>query len=118
MTQYLLSVHGAADAPTPSGPEFTKMSEDVAAFNEHLVATGSWVFGGVLFPADTATVVKATDGDALVTDGPYLEAKEYLGGIWVVEAQDLDAGLDLARRASAAIGIPVEVRPFQAMPDA
>ncbi len=116
MAQYLLSVH-SRDEDHVSGP----VPEDVKAifaavdrFNDELRTSGSWVFAGGLHPASTATVVDGTgSGDAVVTDGPYLEAKEHLGGFWVVDVTDLDAALNLARRGSAACQGKVEVRPFQ-----
>jgi hypothetical protein len=86
----------------------------VDAFNTELQAAGQWVFGGGLEPADIATVVSAHQGETVMTDGPFAETKEYLGGFWVIEAPDLDAALSLAARASAACMGPVEVRPFQA----
>ncbi|HYD08858.1 MAG TPA: YciI family protein, partial [Acidimicrobiales bacterium] len=75
---------------------------------------GIWVFGGGLETPDTATVVRSTDGDVVMTDGPFAEAKEQIGGYWVLRADDLDAALKLAAEASAACRGPVEVRPFQA----
>ncbi len=117
MTQYLLSVHGSDTAGPPDDGDAIYAAVD--AFNAELQASDSWVFAGGLHPASTATVVDATGtGDPVVTDGPYLESKEHLGGFWIVEAPDLDAALDLARRGSAACAGPVEVRPFQDEPDA
>ena len=78
---------------------------------------GVWVFAGGLHPADTATVVDANRGDVLITDGPFSEAKEQLGGFWVISASDLDAALKWATEASAACAAPVEVRPFQDEPE-
>jgi hypothetical protein len=86
----------------------------VDAFNSELQAAGQWVFGGGLEAPDIATVVNAKDGETVITDGPFAESKEQLGGFWVIEAPDLDAALALAERASAACMGPVEVRPFQA----
>lgn len=117
MTQYLLAVHGPVDPE-----EMTEgMTEDdiqatykaVDAFNAELQESGAWVFAGGLEPAHTATVVDATGDAPITTDGPYLESKELIGGFWVVEAADLDAALDLARKGSAACHGAVEVRPFQ-----
>ncbi|MBV9832004.1 MAG: hypothetical protein JOZ82_10470 [Marmoricola sp.] len=117
MTQYLISVihqNDNGDYAIDAGPEeVERMFAAVGAFNEDLQASGSWVFAGGLEPPSTATVVDATGSDTLVTDGPFAETKEVLGGFWVVEAPDLDAALDLARRGSAACGQAVEVRPFQ-----
>jgi hypothetical protein len=74
---------------------------------------GAWVFGGGLEEPSTATVVRAQDGEVLTTDGPFAEAKEQLGGFWVIEAPDLDAALKWASEATVACRNPVEVRPFQ-----
>src|SRR3954452_12274811 len=115
MKQYMLSVHDAGGY-MPSEAEIQKMFKDVDAFNREVQASGAWVFGGGLHPADTATVVRCTDGDVLTTDGPFAETKEQLGGFWVLKAEDLDAALALAARGSKAWGAPVEVRPFQEEP--
>jgi len=117
MTQYLLSVH-FDEGHTPSDEEQQRAYKAVDVFNQELQSTGAWVFAGGLHPADTATVVRVTDGDVLITDGPFAETKEQLGGFWIVTADDLDAALALAAKGAAACGGPVEVRPFQDIPDA
>ena len=89
--------------------------DDVAAFNVELQAAGAWVFGGGLYPPDTATVVRAQGGEMLTTDGPFAEGKEHIGGFWIIKAPDLDAALDWARKATAACKLPVEVRPMADM---
>ena len=76
-------------------------------------AAGEHPSAGGLLPADTATVVRAQGGKVVTTDGPFAEAKEQIGGFWVIKASDLDAALEIASRASAACEGPVEVRPFQ-----
>ena len=113
MTQYLLSVHMVEGAPVPSMEEIQPVFEAVDRFNQKLQDQGAWVFAGGLHPADTATVVSSKDGEVLVTDGPFAEAKEHLGGFWVIEAPDLDAAMTWATEASEACANPVEVRPFQ-----
>jgi hypothetical protein len=114
MMQYLMAVHGDEDSYTAIAPEdMQRMFAQVDAFNNELQAAGRWVFGGGLQPSSTATVVRAETGDTVMTDGPYLETKEHLGGFWVITANDLDEALDWARKASAACEGPVEVRPFQ-----
>ena len=113
MTQYLLSVHSVEGEPMPSEDEIQQMYKSVDTFNAKLQAQGQWVFGGGLHPVDTATVVDATGSDVVVTDGPFAEAKEQLGGFWIIEAPDLDTAMKLAAEGSAACGGPVEVRPFQ-----
>ena len=95
-----------------------KAYRQVDAFNAELKAAGSWVFAGGLHPPATATVVRASDGEVLTTDGPFAETKEQIGGFWVIAAPDLDAALTLAAKASEACGGPVEVRPFQEEPQA
>ena len=117
MAQYLLSVHGSDTDPIPD--DVDQMFAAVDAFNKDVQAAGQWVFAGGLNPASTATVIDGTgSGDPVITDGPYLESKEYLGGFWVVDVPDLDVALELARRGSAACRGPVEVRPFQPEPGA
>ena len=115
MTQYMLSVIHTEEGPYfPEDLDIQEVYGKVDAFNKELQASGSWVFGGGLEPTSSATVVDATGADVLVTDGPYAEAKEQLGGFWIIEAPDLDAALDISKRASAACMGAVEVRPFQA----
>ncbi len=117
MAQYLLSVHGSDTDPVPDNVQDLYAAVD--RFNTELQQSGSWVFAGGLHPARTATVVDATgSGDPIITDGPYLESKEHIGGFWVVDVPDLDAALELARKGSAACQGAVEVRPFQPEPEA
>lgn len=113
MPQYLISVIGNTDDSMPSADEIERMYASVGAFNEEVQAAGQWVFAGGLQPIDEATVVDATGNDVVVTDGPFTESKEFLGGFWVVKAPDLDAALDLATRGSKACQGKVEVRAFQ-----
>ncbi len=113
MKQYLLSVH-MVDGQEPPAPEvMQKMYADVDVLNQRLMAEGSWVFGGGLHPATSATVVRAEGGKIVTSDGPFAETKEHLGGFWVVKAPDLDAALAIAADATVACLAPVEVRPFQ-----
>ena len=114
MTQYLLSVwHEDFDSVYATEEEMHQAFEDTGRFNDELQAEGHWVFAGGLHPPSTATVVDGTGGDVVTTDGPFSEAKEQIGGFWVVEAEDLDAALALAARGSKACRGRVEVRPFQ-----
>jgi hypothetical protein len=76
-------------------------------------AAGAWVFNGALHPASTATVLRLQAGEILMTDGPYAEGKEHVGGVCIIKAPDLDAALDWGRRLARAITLPIEVRPFQ-----
>jgi len=113
MTQYLMSVwiDEAAEPPAPDVME--QLYGDVEVFNEKLREAGAWVFAGGLHPTSTATTLRPAEGEVLVTDGPFAEAKEQLGGFWVIEAPDLDAALKWAGEAAIACQGPVEVRPFQ-----
>lgn len=113
MTQYMLSVHVVEGEPLPSAEEFQQSFTDVSALGEELEAAGAWVFAGGLHPASTATVVRAVDGKVVTTDGPFAEAKEHLGGFWIIRVDDLDAALGWAARAAAACRGPIEVRPFE-----
>ncbi|MGI9051771.1 MAG: YciI family protein [Ilumatobacteraceae bacterium] len=114
MTEYLLSVWHDGPVTEPDPEEMKKAFAQVDVFNAELQATGVWVFAGGLQPPTSATVVRSTDGDVSMTDGPYAESKEQIGGFWVINAADLDAALDWAGKASEACMGPVEVRPFQA----
>lgn len=116
MSQYLLSVwhDDDSDYDTDFGtPDAQRAVAQVGVFNDELQAAGAWVFAGGLQPPTSATVVRSTDGEVSMADGPYAESKEQMGGFWVIEAPDLDAALDWARRGSTACEGPVEVRPFQ-----
>ena len=114
MTNYMLSVHMVDGEAPPSEAEMQQAFQDVDALNAEIQAAGKWVFGGGLHPADTATVVKVGDtGDVLTTDGPFSEAKEHIGGFWVISADDLDEALAWASKATIACRGAVEVRPFQ-----
>ncbi|HET7013222.1 MAG TPA: YciI family protein [Streptosporangiaceae bacterium] len=115
MTQYLLSVHHSGGDVAPlSSEEMEQSFKDVDTFNSELQASGNWVFAGGLHGPSTATVVRiGNDNSVITTDGPYAETKEQLGGFWVIQADDLDAALEIAARGSRACRLPVEVRPFQ-----
>lgn len=116
MAQYLMSVHGPAERTEfgsyPSEEDMKQAMADTGVFNDRLQEDGYWVFAGGLAPVDTATVVDGQGGEPVVTDGPYLESKECLGGFWVIEAADLDVALTLAAEGSKACRAKVEVRPF------
>jgi hypothetical protein len=114
MTQYMLSVNHVEGESMPSGEEMQRAFDDVDRFNSELRAAGAWVFGGGLMPRETSTTVDNTGTEPILTDGPFAETKEWLGGFWVIEAPDLDAALEWARQGSAACQGRVEVRPFQA----
>jgi len=117
MSQYLLSVHYVEGEEPPSDEVMEEMFADVDALNQKMQDTGVWVFAGGLETPDTATVVRSENGEILTTDGPFAEAKEQIGGFWVIEANDLDEALDWASQATVACRGPVEVRPFQDEPE-
>lgn len=112
MAQYLLSIYQPdGDAPAP---EFLDpIMREVEALQAELRAAGSWVFSGGLHPSSAATVVRVGDQGAVLTDGPYIEGKEHLGGFDIIEAPDLDAALEWGRKLAKATTLPVEVRPLQ-----
>ncbi len=114
MPQYLLSVWHDGDYELDfSPPEVQRLVGQVEELNGELRQAGAWVFGAGLHPASSATVVRAGGGDVSMTDGPYAETKEQMGGFWVIEAADFDAALAWAGKAAAACEGPVEVRPLQ-----
>jgi hypothetical protein len=112
MTQYLLSIY-QPDGPAPAAEVMEQVGRDLHVLNEEIRAAGSWVFTGGLHSPGSATVVRARDSEVIITDGPYVEGKEHIGGFWIITAPDLDAALDWAGRATRATGLPIEVRPFQ-----
>ncbi len=111
MTQYLVAIHHPVgyDGST----ETEQMGRDIDALNDAMVAAGIRIFVGGLRPVSHARSVRARpDGAVLVTDGPYLETKEHIGGFWVLELADMDAAVAWGRKAAIACRVPVEVRPF------
>jgi len=111
MKQYLLSVYQPEGAPPP--PEvLEKITRDLDDLRAEMTTAGAWVFSGGLNAPGTATVLRPADGDVLITDGPFAEGKEYLGGFTIITAPDLDAALDWGRKLARATTLPIEVRPF------
>jgi hypothetical protein len=110
--QYLLTVYQPDGDPPP--PEFLEpIVRNLEVFHRELKAAGAWVFAGGLHPPSTATVVQQRGADVITTDGPYVEGKEHVGGICIIQAPDLDAALAWGRKATMATTLPIEVRPFQ-----
>ena len=114
MTQYLLSVHSVdGEVGDPMTDEEMQQSwRQVHILEEEMRSAGAWAFSGRLHEADTATVVRVSDGEVVTTDGPFVESKEHLGGFYVIQAPDLDVALTWASRVTGAIKVPIEVRPF------
>lgn len=111
MKHYLLSVV-QPEGPRPPADVLERIMKDVNALEQELKNAGGWVFSGGLNPPGTATVVRVRDGETLMTDGPFAEGKEHLGGITVIKAEDLDAALEWGRRFAEVTTLPIEVRPF------
>jgi hypothetical protein len=120
MTQYLLSAHSVeGEVRDPmTDEEMHQVYKQVVILEEEMKSAGAWVFGGRLHEPDTATVVRMSDGAVLTTDGPFVEAREHLGGFYIIEALDLDAALSWASKVTAVVGAPIEVRPFAKEPGA
>jgi hypothetical protein len=115
MAQYLLSVWHDDDYSVDfdvTSPDIQRLFAQVGALNAEMEQSGAWVYGAGLQPASTATVLRP-GAEVSMTDGPYAETKEQMGGFWVIEAPDLDAALAWGRKAAAACEGPVELRPMQ-----
>ena len=113
MGYYLLTVHAVEGAEPPAPAEIDRMFAAVDTFNDGLKNDGAWVFAGGLEPPPSAKVVTASEGGARVDDGTFSDSAAQPGGFWIVGAKDDGIALDLAERASAACGAPVELRAFQ-----
>ena len=112
MSQYLLSIY-QPDGPVPDAEFLEPIMRELGTLNEEMKAAGAWVFAAGLYPADTATVLRPQGDEVLITDGPFTEGKEHLGGFTVIDVDDLDAALGWAHRLAKIVTLPVEVRPFQ-----
>lgn len=112
MKQYLLSVCYPAGSKQPPPEALQKIMRDVGAIHSEMQAAGVWIFGGGLAPPASATVLRHQNGDIVITDGPFIESKEQIGGFSILKVPDLDAALDWGRKLARAIGTPIEVRPF------
>jgi hypothetical protein len=116
MKQYLLSVCYPAGGSQPPEAALKKIMSDVTALRGEMKSAGVWVFSGGLHASDSATVLRHQDGDIVLTDGPFVESKEQIGGITIVRVPDLDAALLWARKLAHATTTPIEVRPFVEQP--
>ena len=112
MKLYLLSIY-QPDGPPPPPEVLSRVMRDIDVMNRELKETGSWVFAGGLHEPSTATVVRVKGEDVLMTDGPFVEGKEHIGGFTIIKAADLDVALEWGRRLAKATTLPIEVRPFQ-----
>ena len=116
MAHYLLSVLTPTEGEPPADTEMQEIMGRVAQLQQDMQDAGVWVFSGGLEAPDTATVLRRSGDDVLVTDGPFVELKEYVGGLTIIDAPDLDAALQWGRRSTDAVGLPIEVRPFHWTP--
>ncbi|HTE46138.1 MAG TPA: YciI family protein [Gemmatimonadaceae bacterium] len=112
MRQYLLSIY-QPDGPIPAPAVLERVMRELDVINQDMKTAGAWVFTGGLHDANTATVAKLMNDEVLMTDGPFAEGREHIGGIYVINAPDLDAALGWAGRIARATTLPIEVRPFQ-----
>jgi hypothetical protein len=114
MPRYLLSAHtvdGEARQPMTDA-QMQHSWQQIQSLEAEMKASGAWVFSGRLHDADTTTVVRVDGGEVVTTDGPFVEAKEHLGGFYIIEAADLDAALGWAAKVTRVISAPIEVWPF------
>jgi hypothetical protein len=112
MPRYLLAIY-QPDGGVPPPEVLEAVGRELHRLNQDIKAAGGWVFSGGLHAASSATVVRTRDRELLITDGPYIEGKEHIGGFWIVTAPDLDVALGWAKRAAQVTTLPIEVRPFQ-----
>jgi hypothetical protein len=112
MKQYLLSIY-QPDGDLPATEVLEKITGEVQAVEEEMRAAGAWVFAGGLHVASTATVLNPRSDETPMTDGPYVEGKEHIGGLVIIKAEGLDEALAWGRKVARATTLPVEVRPFQ-----
>jgi len=115
MAHFLLSMHHG-EPPADVMAEMPQIMADIDAFGARLKANGVWVYGGGLKPAETAQIVDGTGRDPVVTDGPFPEVKEHLGGFWIIDAANHSAAVTIAAEASRVSRLPLEVREFHAEP--
>jgi len=116
MPQYLMCVWFDDEYDSEldrTSPDVMRTDHQIDVLNEEMAERGIWVFAGGLEPVDSATVVRSNAGEASMTDGPYAESKEQMGGFWVIEVADLAAAREWARKAAAACERPIELRPIQ-----
>jgi len=111
MKNYLLSVYQPEGTPPPPDV-LEKIMAELGTLRDEMKAAGVWVFSGGLNAPSTATVLRFDGSDVLMTDGPFAEGKEYLGGFTIVRAPDLDSALEWGRRLARVATLPIEVRPF------
>ena len=112
MPQDLMSVYTPSDGTPPTHEQLDTIRAELHALNDEMRAAGQWVFSAGLDSPSPATVLRASGGDVVPTDGPFIEAKEYLGGFTIAECGDLDEAMRWGGRIASITGLPIEVRPF------
>ena len=112
MKHYLLSVCYPAESTQPPPEVLKKIMDDVGTVRKEMQAAGVWLFSGGLQPPSSAAVLRHQKGEIVMTDGPFIESKEQIGGITILKAPDLDAAIAWARKLARAVTTPIEVRPF------
>ena len=112
MPQYLLTMY-QPEGPIPPPEVLEPVMREIAVIRKELEAAGAWVFAGGLHSPSASTVVRLKDGQVLTTDGPFVEGKEYIGGVTIIQVPDLDAALAWASRYTRVTTLPIEVRPFR-----
>ena len=113
MPQYLLTVVEPTGVGQPEPEVLAQIIKDVTVVDQEMRDAGIWVFAGGLVPPDTATTLRPQGDDVLMTDGPFTEGKEHVGGFSIIEAPDLDSALEWGRKLARATTLPIEVRPFR-----
>jgi hypothetical protein len=113
MAQYLLTVVEPSEGRAPDPAALEAIMAKVDAVDQEMRTAGVWVFAGGLYPPSSATVLRPKGDDVLLTDGPFAEGKEHVGGFSIIDAPDLDAALDWGRKLARATTLPIEVRPFR-----
>jgi hypothetical protein len=116
MKQYLLTVY-QPDGDTPPADVLEQIMRDVQAVDQEIRAAGAWVFSGGLHAPSTATVINPRSEELPMTDGPYVEGKEHIGGLTIIKASSLDEALAWGRKLAQATTLPIEVWPFQGEPE-
>ena len=113
MAQYLLTVVEPTGGPVPDAGALDEIMKDVDAVDQAMRDAGVWVFAGGLSPPPSSTVLRPNGGGVLLTDGPFAEGKEHVGGFSIIDVEDLDVALEWGRKLARATTLPIEVRPFR-----
>ncbi|MFQ6394118.1 YciI family protein [Nocardia sp. KC 131] len=113
MKQYMLGIYQSEGGVPPAPDELAEIMRELEVVNDEMRAAGAWVFASGLNAPSTATVLRATGNDVLITDGPYVESKEYIAGFSIIRAADLDEALKWGSKVAVVLGLPIEIRPLE-----